>query len=104
MSEATPATSEATTPAPADSAPLEVSAPAPADSAAPVAWTIHTAESWARAILADAVRFLSLPDVDPAAGIELEATISLRRLDDGGIGVRLKLPGSHPLHRITVGH
>jgi hypothetical protein len=81
MSEATPATT----------APATANPP-------PEIWTVHTAESWARAIIADAIRFLG-----PATDSEHPATVRVHRLEDGGLGVDIQLGGVDQKHHVTVG-
>jgi hypothetical protein len=70
-------------------------------------WTIHTVESWARAIIDDMVQELHLISEDQpgATGIEFQATYACFRNDDGGFRARIQIrgKGTYNVHRVTIG-
>jgi hypothetical protein len=70
-------------------------------------WTIHTVESWARAIIDDMVQELHLAsDATPAvSGIEFQATYACFREDDGSFRARIQVQGAgtYNVHRVTIG-
>ena len=68
------------------------------------AWTIHTVESWARAIIDDMVQELVVHNPE-AAGVEFQATYACFRDDDGGFRARIQIQGAgtYNVHRVTIG-
>jgi hypothetical protein len=70
-------------------------------------WTIHTVESWARAIIDDMVQELNLASeaTPEASGIEFGATYACFRDDDGGFRARIQIRGvgTYNVHRVTIG-
>ena len=70
-------------------------------------WTIHTVESWARAIIDDMVQELHLASEAEAGvtGVEFAATYACFRDDDGGFRARIQIRGrgNYNVHRVTIG-
>jgi hypothetical protein len=69
-------------------------------------WTIHTIESWARAIIDDMVQELHLAsEATPGAtGVEFQATYACFRDDDGDFRARIQIRGrgTYNVHRVTI--
>jgi hypothetical protein len=70
-------------------------------------WTIHTVESWARAIVDDMVQELNLASeaTSGVTGVEFQATYACFRDDDGSFRARIQIlgRGSYNVHRVTIG-
>ena len=67
-------------------------------------WTIHTVESWARAVIDDMVQELVVHNPE-ATGLEFQATYACFRDDDGGFRARIQIRGrgTYNVHRVTIG-
>jgi hypothetical protein len=65
------------------------------------AWTIHTVESWGRAIIDDMVQELVVRNPE-ATGVEAAATYACFRDDDGGFYARIQVHGigTYNVHRV----
>jgi hypothetical protein len=67
-------------------------------------WTVHTVESWARAVIDDMVQELAR---DPNLGsVEFGAVWRCRRYEDGSFGAAIQIRGkdtTYSVHRVKVG-
>ena len=65
-------------------------------------WTVHTVESWARAIIDDMAK-----ELDSALGssaVQLSATCRCVRFEDGGVGAAIQIEGvrTHSVHGVRI--
>jgi hypothetical protein len=67
-------------------------------------WTVHTVESWARAIIDDMVK--ELGSSKEVSGVEAQATWACFQFDDGTLGARIQIDGAehdYLVHRVKIG-
>jgi hypothetical protein len=68
------------------------------------AWTVHTVESWARAVIDDMVK--ELGSSKEVHGVESQATWACFQFDDGSLGARLQILGAehdYLVHHVKIG-
>ena len=68
------------------------------------AWTVHTVESWARAVIDDMVK--ELGSSKEVSGVEGHATYGCFQFDDGSLVARIQIDGAehdYLVHRVKIG-